>query len=112
MIFAHLSCMAGYTLIMEVDFNTCRRIEHLHFLANIAVWNAVVMFVYTKAYVPVFHDRNDDLLFKLITVNRKRLQGRSFNLFKLLPAAVIPAFKRSVVKYFKCPAYRCIKRFQ
>src|SRR4051794_31518872 len=112
MVFTHLSCMAGNTLVVEVDLNACGGIEYLHLLANVAVGNTVVMFVYTKTGMPVLHDRNDDLLFKLITVNRKHLQGRSFYFFKLLPAAVIPAFKGSVVKHFKCLPYSCIKLFQ
>src|SRR3954451_17609512 len=112
MVFTHLSCMTGNAFITEVDLNTGRGIEYLHLLANIAVGNTVIVLVYTKTGMPVLHNSNDDLLFKLVTVNREHLQSSSFNLFKLLPAAVIPAFKGSVVKYFKRFAYSCIKLFQ
>src|SRR3954447_13414754 len=92
MVFTHASCIAGNALVMVVYLHAGRGIQQLYLLANVAVGNVVVIFVYTKAGMPVFHYCNNDLLFKLVTINRKRLQVSSFYFFKLLPAAVISAF--------------------
>src|SRR5882672_3683139 len=101
LVFGKAAFMDGNTLITAIYFYTRWRKKHFYFFTDKAVRYAIIMCIRPQAYIAVFHDCNEGLLFKLIRVFGKRLQSASFYLFKLKPAAVVPSLKQCIVMGFQ-----------
>ena len=93
--------MHSDTLIMVKGFYRRTGIQQLDLPADKPIRDAVIMFIRSKAYIAVLHHGSMELLFKLVTQNRQRVEHLPLYFIELLPSAIVPALQEPVVVLFE-----------
>src|SRR5450759_2026571 len=83
-----IACMCCYAIITIINFHTVLGVKNGNLLSNIAKRNTIIVLVFSKTYVVVFHYRNYFLPFSLVPVLRQWLQIRLFYFFEQLSSAI------------------------
>src|SRR5450759_2291488 len=97
-----IACMRCYAIITVINFHTILSVKNGNLLSNITIRNTVIMLVFSKTYMVVFHYRNYFLPFSLVPVLWQWLQIRFFYFFKQLSSAIGTTGQQLVVVILKC----------